>query len=76
MVITDKSLKPPAAVWAKHGEGKAELAEWLINGCWKMSPCSPPSTPQKHGIEYEGYDGFYNNLAHPDLGAIGNVSVL
>nr|CAD7458660.1 unnamed protein product [Timema tahoe] len=66
--------KPNKMEWVRgyRPEDKVQLLEWLIGGCWPASEC--PS----HGIdtntkfvEYEGYDGFYNNPAHPELGAEG-----
>nr|CAD7401821.1 unnamed protein product [Timema poppensis] len=65
--------KPNKMEWVRgyRPEDKVQLLEWLIGGCWPASMC--PS----HGVntnttfvEYEGYDGFYNNPAHPELGAV------
>lgn len=47
--------------------------QWLIVGCWGSKCENGPAHNDDEEIEYEGYDGFYNNLAQPDLGAIGNV---
>lgn len=62
--------KPTKMQWAKAGN-KIKLLEWLIEGCWSENnqPCPEPKEPEE--VEYEGYDGFYNNLARPDLGAVG-----
>ncbi|XP_018566718.1 dual oxidase 2-like [Anoplophora glabripennis] len=42
------------------------LADWLLNGNWG----NDSAPPKERHYEYEGYDGFYNNIAVPDLGAI------
>jgi len=62
--------KPNKDQWATDGKRNRLLA-WLIDGCWNenSSRCSNPVEPEE--AEYEGYDGFYNNLARPDLGAVG-----
>ncbi|PNF15893.1 Dual oxidase 2 [Cryptotermes secundus] len=61
--------KPTKMQWAKAGN-KIKLLEWLIEGCWSENnqPCPEAKEPEE--VEYEGYDGFYNNLARPDLGAV------
>ncbi|PSN41143.1 hypothetical protein C0J52_05201 [Blattella germanica] len=66
--------RPMNTDWAhsrNNGAEKVKLLAWLIDGCWKMNgePCNDPKTTHKE-YEYEGYDGFYNNLAHPELGAV------
>lgn len=46
-------------------KNRSELANWLLSG----------KTGQyrfDEHVEYEGYDGWYNNIARPDSGAIGN----
>lgn len=60
--------KPTENEWPRNFKDNREiLGDWLIRGCYK-----PPCSSTKHEeTESEGYDGFYNNLAHPDLGAIG-----
>lgn len=45
---------------------RKNLGNWLLTGRWD----STESLPEKE-IEYEGYDGWYNNIAQPELGAIG-----
>jgi hypothetical protein len=60
--------KPNKEQWATDGKRKL-LLEWLIDGCWDAMKCDDPKEP--NATEYEGYDGFYNNLARPDLGAVG-----
>ncbi|GLV42469.1 Dual oxidase [Carabus blaptoides fortunei] len=44
-------------------KNRNELADWLLNGKTNQYRFD------KH-VEYEGYDGWYNNLARPDSGAI------
>jgi hypothetical protein len=62
--------KPTKKQWAKAGN-KDRLLDWLIEGCWSETDlsCQTPAEPEE--VEYEGYDGFYNNLARTDLGAVG-----
>lgn len=62
--------KPNKHQWATDGKRNRLLA-WLIEGCWNENntTCEDPVEPEE--VEYEGYDGFYNNLARPDLGAVG-----
>ena len=61
-------------MWASSEdiEQKEKLVSWLIDGCWtengNLRKCKEKA--DQH-VEYEGYDGFYNNLAHPELGAVG-----
>lgn len=45
--------------------GKGKNASWLIRRE------KDQNFYYKHELEYEGYDGFYNNMARPDSGAIG-----
>jgi hypothetical protein len=66
-VHTDKN-KPSKVEWATDGK-KDRLLAWLIDGRSETSLTRPDVQPEK--VEYEGYDGFYNNLARPDLGAVG-----
>lgn len=49
------------------------LADWLLTGNWQGKVTFPK--PERH-YEYEGYDGFYNNIAVNDLGAVGNYTCL
>lgn len=50
------------------GADRDVLAQWLFDHC--NASCS------KENTEYEGYDGWYNNLARPDSGAIGERTVM
>lgn len=63
------SDKPTKMQWAKVGN-KIKLLEWLIEGCWSENNVPCPKAEEPEEVEYEGYDGFYNNLARPDLGAV------
>nr|XP_008200778.1 PREDICTED: dual oxidase 1 [Tribolium castaneum] len=62
--------KPSGEYWPGSWDNNSttvrqNLANWLLNGSWN----NPERIPEK-SHEYEGYDGWYNNIAHPDLGAI------
>lgn len=69
----DHTKKPSGSHWPGLYKDKDtirnRLADWLLNGNW--SDNSAP--PKEEEYEYEGYDGFYNNIAVPDLGAIGKT---
>lgn len=62
--------KPPPSEWPatyeKRKVNKYILGDWLLTGAW--GNVNKKLDKSKH--EYEGYDGFYNNLARPDSGAI------
>ncbi|CAH1153484.1 unnamed protein product [Phaedon cochleariae] len=63
--------KPDSTSWpGNYNEGNNNrhiFADWLLYGNWSTN-LTPPSETRK--VEYEGYDGWYNNLARPDSGAI------
>ncbi|CAB3380635.1 Hypothetical predicted protein [Cloeon dipterum] len=67
----DPREKPPNGRWIKDRDPslKTGLAEWLLTGCWDDSGNSCSAAPEPQHAEYPGYDGWYNNLAHPELGA-------
>ncbi|XP_049837219.1 dual oxidase-like [Schistocerca gregaria] len=68
----ERRLKPPGEVLANRNDHNARgyLAQWLVSGCWGED-CHEGGKPNSNDeTEYEGYDGFYNNMAKPDLGAI------
>jgi hypothetical protein len=44
------------------------ITKWLLFGADKQEA-------QKDFVEYEGYNGWYNNRAHPNLGAVGNYHI-
>lgn len=51
-----------------------QLADWLFTGCWstetEKSPKNKCNTRYHSAKEYPGYDGWYNNVGKPDLGAV------
>jgi hypothetical protein len=65
--------KPTNGEWilGRNISSKTRLAEWLLTGCWSATdlPCPKPKEPSP--AEYSGFDGWYNNIAHPELGAVG-----
>ncbi|XP_044765941.1 dual oxidase 1-like [Coccinella septempunctata] len=68
--IVDYRKKPPRNEWPvtydRRKQKKYILGEWLLTGSWG----DVNKTFTRGHYEYEGYDGFYNNLARPDSGAI------
>ncbi|XP_047475214.1 dual oxidase 2-like [Penaeus chinensis] len=58
------SSRPPPCTWAGS---KQLFLDWLIGGCVVGASCGAPA--DRH-VEYEGYDGWYNNLAKPSQGAV------
>lgn len=74
-IVSEKADKdkPKNDEWitGRNPAEKTKLAEWLVTGCWSTneSPCPAPEEPKL--AEYSGFDGWYNNIAHPELGAIG-----
>ncbi|KAJ8953259.1 hypothetical protein NQ318_015841 [Aromia moschata] len=65
----DHTMKPPETHWPGSYENtdRGVLGDWLLFGQWGAS--NRKFKGNEH-YEYEGYDGFYNNLAQPDSGAI------
>ncbi|KAL3290150.1 hypothetical protein HHI36_023514 [Cryptolaemus montrouzieri] len=66
----DYKKKPAGKNWpGEYNNGvnnRDNLGQWLLTGSWQgVKPYKKGG-----GYEYEGYDGFYNNLARPDSGAI------
>ena len=57
-----------------RGSGRPDklgLLRWLLDGCSGTDAAADcAGYPYRH-VEYEGYDGWYNNYAHPELGAAG-----
>lgn len=73
MLIFQEITKPSDAQWI-HGRtpsSKTRLVEWLVSGCFVGKDPCPDSPKEPQHAEYPGYDGWYNNLAHPELGAAG-----
>lgn len=69
VIIPVYNKKPIGDFWPSryNSSNRINLGDWLIKGCW--GSCS--YTPLENETEYEGYDGWYNNMARKDLGAIG-----
>lgn len=69
--ISDRINKIRSELWVGEYERMKDarhlLGQWLLTG----SPPGESKYDVKKNVEYEGYDGWYNNLARPDLGAIG-----
>ncbi|XP_044256242.1 dual oxidase 2-like [Tribolium madens] len=67
--ITTNGLVPRAmSDWPGSWDNRIarqSLASWLLTGSWDNLSLIPEKSH-----EYEGYDGWYNNIAHQDLGAI------
>ncbi|XP_043197071.1 dual oxidase 2-like [Amphibalanus amphitrite] len=63
-----RASKPTSSQWVTgpSRDNKLGLLRWLLDGCEGGDDCQPQ--PYRH-VEYEGYDGWYNNFAHPQLGA-------
>lgn len=59
-----KTVRPPSTSSnipddKENPQWKEEFLEWLLN-----------DVDSEPDVEYEGYDGWYNNPAHPELGAV------
>ena len=69
-VLTAAAPKPASSEWVRGPgrEDKLGLLQWLLDGCASGGDCEPY---QYRHVEYEGFDGWYNNYAHPQLGAAG-----
>lgn len=52
-----------------NGIKRFAIGNWLLNGCATGAALSKE-------VEYEGYDGWFNNFARPDSGAIGKYCFL
>ncbi|KAK7065449.1 hypothetical protein SK128_006644 [Halocaridina rubra] len=63
--------RPDPTTWRNRGNRNDKsfaLLEWMIGGCSSADSNCP--IPEDRHVEYEGYDGWYNNLANPSLGAV------
>lgn len=47
-----------------------DLTDWLFTGCWGNNNQPNKCSPYRTAIEYPGYDGWYNNVGRPELGAV------
>lgn len=65
-------LKKPEKKTAENFN--VELTDWLFTGCWEGHTEKPSSkdtcTQYRSAKEYPGYDGWYNNVGKPELGAV------
>jgi len=46
-----------------------DLTDWLFTGCWGNNN-QPKCSLYHTAIEYPAYDGWYNNVGRPELGAV------
>ncbi|XP_025152426.1 dual oxidase 2 [Harpegnathos saltator] len=69
----NRFFKKPEKKTAKE-EFDKQLTDWLFTGCWGAQTGKPsPSnicTQYRAAKEYPGYDGWYNNIGKPELGAV------
>lgn len=47
-----------------------DLTDWLFTGCWGENNQSSKCSQYRNGTEYPSYDGWYNNVGKPELGAV------
>ncbi|XP_012261755.2 dual oxidase-like isoform X2 [Athalia rosae] len=52
----------------EYVEEKTYLLDWLLTGCWGKKKCNEIGEQKLY--EYQGFDGWYNNVGRPELGAI------
>ncbi|XP_071450360.1 dual oxidase 2-like [Hetaerina americana] len=68
-----KKPEPEDWILGINQQQKKGLLKWLLDGCWgryweaNKRECI---VADKKPPEYPGYDGWYNNIAHPELGAV------
>ncbi|XP_078052427.1 dual oxidase-like isoform X2 [Augochlora pura] len=62
--ITDSNCDKPL----NYNKEKEILLDWLFTGCWGRD-CTKNGFENK-ATEYPGYDGWYNNIGRPELGAV------
>ncbi|XP_042862256.1 dual oxidase-like [Penaeus japonicus] len=63
----DASARPRPCTWEGQTKGEFRFLDWLIGGCVVGSNCAGATD---HHAEFPGYDGWYNNLAKPNQGAV------
>lgn len=72
--LKPRHTKPPPNEWIKGRkvDEKVCLIAWLIDG---ERDCSQPIKPRHEEslVEYQSFDGFYNNAFKVDLGAVGKL---
>ncbi|XP_014476938.1 PREDICTED: dual oxidase 2-like isoform X2 [Dinoponera quadriceps] len=67
----DLSKKPEKRL--AGDEFNTRLTDWLFTGCWSdqgKPPLLSKCAPFRPAEEYPGYDGWYNNVAKTELGAV------
>ncbi|XP_046401150.1 dual oxidase 2-like [Ischnura elegans] len=73
------TVKPQPEHWIAgvNPQKKKDLLRWLVDGCWgkywtenKLGNTGRCSVADEKPPEYPGFDGWYNNIAHPELGAV------
>ncbi|XP_029667919.1 dual oxidase 2-like, partial [Formica exsecta] len=48
-----------------------DLTDWLFTGCWgENNQPNNRCSQYRNGTEYPNYDGWYNNVGRPELGAV------
>lgn len=47
-----------------------DLTDWLFTGCWGKDNQPNKCSQYRSGTEYPSYDGWYNNVGKPELGAV------
>ncbi|XP_068222962.1 dual oxidase-like isoform X2 [Palaemon carinicauda] len=67
--------RPRPCMWRSEltkNERGFRFLDWLVAGCYLKDRYSRDCTelPTDRHVEYEGFDGWYNNLAVPSLGAV------
>nr|AXN93676.1 dual oxidase [Scylla paramamosain] len=64
-------LRPDPRQWAaRQTRERFGFLDWLIGNCSSNSGDGGGRRCQHQEPEFEGYDGWYNNLARPSLGAV------
>ncbi|KAG8225393.1 hypothetical protein J437_LFUL004593 [Ladona fulva] len=69
-----KKPKPDDWVEGINTKQRGRLFQWLLDGCWgKPWDVENPDrciVEDRGPVDYPGFDGWYNNFAHPELGAV------
>ncbi|KAK4871803.1 hypothetical protein RN001_015927 [Aquatica leii] len=64
-------VKPTGNDWpSTYKTDRSVLGDWLLRGCWTKDSSVFCQNSRSTTVEFEGYDGWYNNFARPDSGAI------
>ncbi|KAF2344349.1 hypothetical protein FHG87_024895, partial [Trinorchestia longiramus] len=63
-----QNAAPHPSIWHKE---KNKFMDWLLESCVDGDTATGSECgAQEHHSEYESYDGFYNNFARPEQGAV------